>query len=242
MQVSKKLIAQRVFAEFLCSCIFGFAVYSAILNTKSEEVSVSGTTVGLTVGFSGIALIYTFADHSVAHFNPAITISTILTGKIEIAMGICYVCAQLIGFLVASLLVVVCFPYGYSETLELITPAKVTEDLSTTSLFFTEFILSFILVFVAFEVGINAVREPGVTLFIGEPQKDRSILAPLTIGLTLGFLGFLASTTSGGAFNPGIVFGPAILGSNYSDFWVYIVSELSGGLLGALVQVFLLFK
>lgn len=242
MNVSKKLIAQRIFAEFLCSTIFGFAVYSAILNTKAEDVGSSGTTVGLTVGFSGIALIYTFCDHTVAHFNPAITIATIITGKLEIAMGICYVCSQLLGFMVASLLTVLCFPYGYSKTLEYITPAKVVNDLSNVSLFFTEFILSFILVFVAFEVGINAVREPGVTLFIGEPQKDRSILAPLTIGLTLGFLGFLASTTSGGAFNPGIVFGPAILGNNYNNFWIYITSEIAGGIVGALVQVFLLFK
>lgn len=242
MQVSKKLITQKLFAEFLCSAIFGFAVYAAILNTKSDEATISSTTVGLTVAFSAVALIYTFCDHSVAHFNPAITIATVVAGKIEIALGLSYVCVQLLGFMLASLLAVLCFPYGYERTLKFITPAKVSESLSTTSLFFTEFILSFILVFVAFEVGINAVREPGVTLFIGEPQKDRSNFAPLTIGFTLGFLAFLASTTSGGAFNPGIVFGPAILGANFTDFWVYIVAEILGGILGAIVQVFLLFK
>ena len=242
MNTSTKLICQKLFAEMLCSCIFGFAVYSAILNTKASNSSISSTTVGLTVCFSSISLIYTFCDHSVAHFNPAITIAAICTGKLDILLGIGYVIAQLIGFILATLLTVVCFPYGYLKTMEFIASARISDDISTVNLFFTEFILSFILVFIAFEVGINAIREPGVTLFVGIIQIDRSKFAPLTIGITLGFLAFLASTTSGGAFNPGIVWGPAIMGGNFDDFVIYIISELSGGLLGAFIQVFLLFK
>merc|ERR1712126_35671 len=194
MNIKTKLICQKLFAEFLCSLIFGFAVYSAVLNTKAEESAAPSTAVGLTVAFSAIALIYTFCDHCAAHFNPAITIAAICTGKLEVFLGIGYVVVQLIGFFIASLLVVLCFPYGYNKTLDLITPLRVSDDITGLNLFWTEFILTFILVFVAFEVGINAVREPGVTLYVGQSQVDRSKFAPLTIGCTLGFLAFLAST------------------------------------------------
>ncbi|ORD93482.1 AQP [Enterospora canceri] len=220
----------------------GAVVYSAVLNTKASENPAPSTAVGLTVAFSSIALIYTFCDHCASHFNPAITIAALVTGKLDLALGIGYVIAQLLGFFIASLLAVLCFPYGYSKTLDLITPGAVSDEISDHNIFWAEFILSFILVFVAFEVGINAVREPGVTLFVGETQIDRSKFAPLTIGSTLGFLAFLASSTSGGAFNPGIVFGPSIAGGNFEYFWQFVVAELCGGLLGGLVQVFLLFK
>ncbi|KAL6120996.1 MIP plasma membrane transporter [Nucleospora cyclopteri] len=241
MDVEKKRILQKLFAEFLASFIFGFAVYSAILNTKSDSPT-SGTTVGLTVCFAGISLIYTFCDHTISHFNPALTFATIITGKLDPIMGTGYIIVQLIGFFLASILCVVCFPYDYMDTLKFITASKASDNISNINLFFEEFSLSFILAFVAFEVGVNAIREPGVTLFVNEPQVDRSKLAPLTIGFTLGFLAFLASTTSGGAFNPGLVFGPAIASGDFTYFWIFITSELTGALLGALVQVFILFK
>ena len=41
----------------------------------------------LTTGFCSVALIYSFADVSGAHFNPAVTFATIVTGKTSIAKG-----------------------------------------------------------------------------------------------------------------------------------------------------------
>ncbi|ELA41393.1 uncharacterized protein VICG_01634 [Vittaforma corneae ATCC 50505] len=242
MRINKAFL-QSLLAECVCTFIFGYAIYSTSLNVKGPEVTSSDVFVPLAVGFSGIVVIYTFLDHTICHFNPAITLSAILTFKLPIIAGLCYIIAQEIGFILAACVAKVNFSLGWKETMDLISPGRVNPDVSNTSLFFTEFTLTAILVFVAFENGINSRRNPEVSLYGDKPQVDRSIVVPLTIGLTLGFLAFLAGTTSGGAFNPGLIFAPNLLGNTWnSDAWEYYVGEFTGGLLGALIQVWLLFK
>lgn len=242
MRVNKVLL-QSLFAECVCSMIFGYAVYAAILNTKSLENASTDLYVPLAVCFSAIAIIYTFLDHTICHFNPAITLSAMLTMKLPVLTGLFYIIAQVIGFILAVCLVAVNFSFDWDETMTLISPAKVDASLSNTALFFTEFVLTAILVFVAFENGVNSKRNPEFSFYGDTPQVDRSIVVPLIIGLTLGFLALLAPTTSGGAFNPGLIFAPSLLGNTWnSDAWEFYVGEFTGGLFGALLQVWFLFK
>lgn len=242
MIINKALI-QSFIAEALCSLIFGYAIYASVLNTKNTDFDVSGLFVPLAVGFSGIVVIYTFLDHTICHFNPAITLAAILTLKIPIMAGICYIISQVIGFILAACIAKVNFSMDWVTTMRMISPGRANNDVSNTALFFTEFTLTAILVFSAFENGINSRRNPDVSLYGDKPQVDRSIIVPLTIGLTLGFLALLAPTTSGGAFNPGVIFAPNLLGDTWnSDAWEYYVGQFAGGLFGALVQVWILFK
>lgn len=241
MWVNRALI-QSFFAEFMISFLFGYAVYASSLNTKNPDFAVTDLAVPLAVAFSSIALIYTFIDHTICHFNPAITLSAMLTLKIPFFVGIGYIIAQGVGFIAAFGMVIATFSLGYHRTTNLIVPGPVDPDTTNTALFFTEFILTAILVFVAFEVGINSKRNPEHSFYGDEKQVDRSIVVPLVIGLTLGFLALLASTTSGGAFNPGIIFAPQVIGGSWGYAWQYYVAQFTGGLLGALIQVWLLFK
>lgn len=240
--VSYKALAQSFFAEFLISFIFGYSVFSAILNTKNIEYTATDVTVPLAVAFSAIAIIYTFIDHTVCHFNPAITFAAIVTLKLPLPLGIGYIISQVIGFMAAVGMVICNFSLGRNETLAAITPNKVDPLTSNTGMFFTEFTLTAILVFVAFANGINSKRNPKYSFYGEEEQIDRSIVVPITIGLTLGFLAILGSSTSGGAFNPGIVFATQVIGNSWSNAWEYYVGEFTGGLFGALIQVWLLFK
>lgn len=113
---------------------------------------------------------------------------------------------------------------------------------TNVNLFFSEFALTAILVYVAFQVSINARRDPAVSLYEDEPLPNRTIVAPLTIGLTLGFLSLIAVKTSGGSFNPGLIFAPMILINRWTYSWEYYVGQFTGGLFGALVQTWILFK
>jgi glycerol uptake facilitator-like aquaporin len=239
---STKAQIQSLFAEFLCTFIFGYAVYSAILNVKNGEYSVTDVYIPLAVGFSGIVCIYTFLDHTICHFNPAITLGAIITMKLPIVMGIFYIISQFLGFVIACCVVKVNFSQGWKETMKQLAPNRVDPDLSNTALFFTEFTLTAILVFVAFENGVNSKRNSDDSLYGDTPQPDRSIVAPLVIGLTLGFLAILGSTSSGGAFNPGLIFAPQLLGNVWSAGWEYYVGDFTGGIVGALIQVWVLFK
>ena len=157
-------------------------------------------------------------------------------------MGIAFIISQVVGFMAAVGMVLCNFSQGREETLKLITPNKVDQDISHTGLFFTEFTLTAILVFVAFAVGINSKRNPKYSFYGDEEQVDRSIVVPLSIGLILGFLSILVSKTSGGAFNPGIVFTTQVIGNNWDCAWEFYVREFTGGLFGILIQVWLLFK
>lgn len=238
-----KALLQSFFAEMICSMVFGYAIYAAILNTKHEDTPASDIYVPLAVGFSGIVVIYTFLDHTICHFNPAITFAAILTLKMPIIIGLVYIIAQACGFILAACMARVNFPHNWHGTMRLISPARVDNEVSNTNLFFTEFTLTAILVFSAFENGINSRRNPDVSFYGSKPQVDRSIIVPLTIGLTLGFLALLAPTTSGGAFNPGLIFAPNLLGNTWNrDAWEFYVGEFTGGLFGALLQVWFLFK
>lgn len=235
-------IIQSMFAELLCSFIFGFSVYCAILNTKYEAGPTELISIGITIAFSSVALIYTFMDHTVAHYNPAITLAAVLTRKLDPINGIGYIIAQIIGFILAAIMVTVCFPGDFTVIMGEIRVGKVADIVTSVNIFFSEFTLTAILVFVAFENGINNKRDPEVSLYGDEEIFDRSIVAPLVIGLTLGFLSLLAVTTSGSTFNPGFVFAPMILSNTWPLTWQYYVAQFTGGLFGALVQIWLLFK
>lgn len=237
----KKLI-QSLIAEMTCSLIFGYTVYSAIMNTKFTKSPIEAISVNLAVCFSSIALIYTFCDLSLSHFNPAITLAAVLTRRLDPLNGIAFIIAQLIGFILAGLLLVATFPGSYMEILDQVHVDSTTKAVTNVNLFFSEFTMTAILVFVAFSVSINARRDPNKSLYQDEELPNRTIVAPLTIGLTLGYLSFIGAKTSGSCFNPGIVFGPMMLTMDWSYSWQYYVSQFTGGLLGALIQVYILFK
>jgi len=238
---------QALLGEMVASFVFGFAVYSALLGASLSEQSAASVIVGLTVGFSGVGVIYSFCDVAAAHFNPAITLSAILTGKMEVFLGMGYILAQYVGFILAVCALLLCSPEGYSETLNMIraAPPEIAGDKMNT--FFAEFFLTAILVHVVFAVGVNPyipkVDSEGKLENPDEKEPvDRRITAPLCIGLTLGFLAFLGLSSSGGVFNPALIFAPMLMSNTWTDFWIYVIGQYSGGLMGALLQVFALYK
>jgi glycerol uptake facilitator-like aquaporin len=233
---------QSFFAEMTASFLFGYTIYAAILNTKFANEPNSPLVVNIAILASAIAIIYTFCDLTITHFNPAITLAAILTRKLDPFNGVGFIISQLIGFMLAAILTVVNFPGTFLQIMREIRATPGDTSVTNVNIFFAEFTLTAILVFVAFSTSINALRNPDYSLYGDEPLPNRTIVAPLTIGLTLGFLSFLAGKTSGGAFNPGLVFAPMMLSMRWHHCWEYFVGEFTGGLFGALLQVWILFK
>ena len=75
--------------EGLVTLLFMFIVCAFHVNTvRSNHVDEQGLIIGaMGTAFASIALIYSFADVSGAHFNAAVTFATVVTGKTSIGKG-----------------------------------------------------------------------------------------------------------------------------------------------------------
>ncbi|WUR03090.1 aquaporin [Vairimorpha necatrix] len=238
---------QANIGEMFASFIFGFAVFTSIIASTQTGQAAAPVIVALTVAFSGLAVIYSFCDICLAHFNPAITFAAICLGKLGILKGICFIIFQIIGFIIAGLCSVACLPGKYRNKLDIARPKRVSDDVDRGNIFATEIFLTAILVYVAFAVGVNPYSPPkdeqGDQLDPDEQLTEgRKTTAPLAIGFTLGFCALIGLGSSGGAFNPGIVLSPMILSGIWDNWYIYLLAQFAGGILGGSLQSLILYK
>ncbi|KAJ2997338.1 hypothetical protein HDV02_005610 [Globomyces sp. JEL0801] len=209
----------------------------------------------ISTAFASVALIYSFADVSGAHFNPAVTFATMITGKVSVKKGFGYIGVQLLASIFATLALMAVFP-GVGGNGPFSIPEYVVVDVDAqthlANAFFMELILTFILVYVIFATAFDTVDTKGVKVQADGVKDDHSGnnltiyttsgntkagFAPLAIGFTLGFLGLIGGTVSGGAFNPARAFGPTLLsGKGWKNHWIYWVGDLIGAGLAGFAQ------
>lgn len=240
--------------------LFLFIVCAVAINlNRTGHADSESLVVGaLATGFSAIALIYSFADVSGAHFNPAVTFATMVTRKTSVAKGFLYIAMQLLASLIAMALLSIVFPPGTSADANasivsqlVVSPAP---DANLFRAFIMEIILTFILVYVIFATAFDTVENNATVRLVDEKgqttdskhQKNLTIyttsgnskagFAPLSIGMTLGFLCFLGGSVSGGAFNPARVFGPGLCAWSWDSMWLYWIGDFTGAALAGLVH------
>jgi glycerol uptake facilitator-like aquaporin len=63
--------------------------------------------------------------------------------------------------------------------------------------------------------------------------------AGLAIGGVLGLQVMIIGPLTGGSVNPARWFGPALVGTQWDDFWLYILGPLGGGVLAAVLYWYL---
>jgi len=245
---------KAILGELLCTTLFIFINLANALNferAKGDAQIVNPVVGALCVGFSSVALIYSFADVSGANFNPAVTFATIVTRKTTPLKGLCYIAAQLTGATLACFLLWIIFPSVKGTNPISLIALTQPEDVSIGSMFLMEFILSYILIYVIFATAFDTIKpasskESGA----GRPGQRKKLtiyttsgntkagFAPIAIGFTLGFLAFLGGSISGGAFNPARAFGPALLSGIWDNQWLYWVADLLGAALAGSTQLF----
>ena len=175
-------------------------------------------TIALAHGLTIAVMVAALGAISGGHFNPAVTAGFVATGRMTPVRGAMYVGAQLVGALLASLLV------GWLFGLEVVrdgTPA-IAPNVRATGGMVVEVVTTFFLVLVVFGTAVDH-------------RAPKSVF-PFAIGLTVT-LGIMASgPITGGAMNPARVFGPALVGGAWANHWVYWVGPLLGGVLAAFLQ------
>src|SRR5206468_9139278 len=107
--------------------------------------------------------------------------------------------------------------------------ATLVHNISNGRAVLTEAVLTFFLVITIFAVAVD----------------DRGVfksVAGIPIGFVLGFDILVGGPLTGASMNPARSFGPALVGGTWTNFWVYVVGPVIGGLVAASVYMFLFLR
>ena len=177
----------------------------------------AGVIAPLAIGGVLMVMVYAGGHVSGAHFNPAVTLAIFIRGRCEVKQLVPYWVAQLLAGVAASLIAV--FLVGKSGTHMEINNVPVA--------FVAEFLFTFALAFVVLNSATS--KDTAGNSFYG-----------LAIGMTVMVGAFAVGAISGGAFNPAVALGLAVMKLvNFANIWIHIVAELAGALIAALAFKFL---
>jgi aquaporin Z len=166
----------------------------------------------LVIGGSLMVMVYMGGHLSGAHYNPAISVACAMRKKLPWSEVPPYIAAQLAGAVAAALTVHAIV--GQTFTLM---PA---EGIGATKAVAVEALYTFALALVVLNVA--TIQKTKGNSFYG-----------LAIGFTIVVAAFAGGPLSGGAFNPGVGFGPILVHSiladgTLGDLWIYVVGPLIG--------------
>jgi aquaporin Z len=176
-----------------------------------------GVIPPLAIGAVLMVMVYAAGHVSGGHLNPAVTLAVWVRGRCETKDVLPYWGAQVLAGILAALVAV--FLVGKSGT-----PMEIK---SLPAAFVAEFLFTFALAFVV----LNSATAKGTAgnSFYG-----------LAIGMTVMAGAFAVGSIGGGAFNPAVAVGAAVMKLvNFSQIWVHLVADLAGGLVAGLVFKFL---
>jgi aquaporin Z len=226
-----KTIGEQAVAEFLGTL--------ALVFIGAGSVVIAAANAGGYLGLIGVALAHglvlaTFVSNlghvSGAHFNPAVTMAVWVGGKIESQRAVVYVVAQLAGAAVGAGLLRWVMPEQVWRSGSL-GATLVGHEFGVTNAkaVLLEAILTFFLVITVYAVAVD-------------DRGTFKSLAGLPIGLVLVFDILVGGQLTGASMNPARSFGPALLAGEWTDFWVYVVGPLAGGIIAAALYVFVFLR
>ena len=173
----------------------------------------AGDLAPLAIGASLMVMIFAGGHISGGHYNPAVTLGVWMRGKCDTKDIVPYWVAQLVGALLAA--VIVKFFKGGAA----ITPGNPP----VLAALLAEFLFTFALVYVV----LNTATAKGT---------EGNSFYGLAIGMTVMTGAFAVGNISGGAFNPAVALGISIMGlSAWTNIWIFWVSELIAGAAAAAV-------
>jgi MIP family channel proteins len=202
-------------AEFIGTFALIFFGAGSIILTQGSDVVAIAFAHGLTIGI----MVTLMAHVSGGVFNPAIQVALWLTGKMPTGRSIIYVLAQLLGAVAAAFMLKWIWPASAFDAQGINggTPA-VADGLALGKGVIIEALTTFFLVWAVFA---SAVDDRGAF---------RSV-AGFAIGLTITIDILATGSLTGAAMNPARWFGPALATNDWTNWWVWVVGPVAGGII-----------
>ena len=220
-------LQQKLTAEVLGTLVLvllgcGSAVYAA----QAQNFPSTVTTVGLTFGLAYLVMAYAFGRISGAHFNPAVSVGAALGGRISWRDAGLYVVAQLAGAVLGALALFVLMQGWPDFDAEGHMGQNSFGDVGSHYAWWAAFLLELVLTIVFVTV----------ILAVTDERNEHPALAPLTIGLTLAAVHFVAIPATGTSVNPARSIGPALFAGAdaITQLWLFILAPLIGGAIAGL--------
>jgi len=210
---------KALLAEFVGTFALIFFGAGSVILALNGQLDLVG--VALAHGLVIAIMVSQMAHLSGGVFNPAIQVSLWVTGKMSGSRSAAYVAAQLAGAVVAAFLLRYLVPKQAFQAAFGGTP-MLGQGIAVGKGILMEATGTFFLVWAVF-----------ATLIDDRGPFDKT--AGFTVGLTIAF-GILAlGPYTGAALNPALWFGPALAADQWSDWYVWIVGPVAGGVLAGVL-------
>ncbi len=224
MSLTKRAVAELIGTFWLVLGGCGSAVLAAAI----PGLGLGYLGVSLAFGLTVVTMAYAIGHISGCHLNPAVSIGLVAGGRFKAAELPHYLIAQVIGAVLAALLIQTIAsglegyagglasngfaehsPHGYSMTAALIT------EITMTAMFL--FII----------MGSTDARAPAG-------------LAPLAIGFTLALIHMISIPVTNTSVNPARSTGPALIegGVALDQLWLFWLAPIIGAVIGAMLYRF----
>lgn len=209
-------------AEFIGTMLFVLVGAGSIVANVSGPAGALGVALAHGVGLA--VLVTIMMPISGGHLNPAVSVALWIGDQIDLKTLGKYVAAQLLGAIVAALLIKVTFPASLARLSSLGTP-QMSGAMGMFSGIALEALFTFFLVSAVFGTAVS-------------PQAQR--VGGFAIGLTVLTVALGGGNLTGAVMNPARAFGPALVSLSWLSQGVYWIGPLIGAAIAAVVWKYLL--
>jgi aquaporin TIP len=209
---------RRGAAEFIGTFTLIFAGAGAVLAAGPTGES-SIVAIALAHGLAIAVMVSAVGHISGGHFNPAITLGFLVTGRLAPLIAVVYWVMQFAGAIGAAALLRWIFP---DDTEGNLGSPVLNPGIQPEAGLLIEAILTFFLVWVVFATA-------------ADPRGTFKSIAGLAIGLTITMDVLMGGNLTGAAMNPARALGPELISNTWDDFWIWYVGPFAGAVIAAVV-------
>ncbi len=195
--------------ELVGTFLFVFSIAPAVAH--------AGALAPLVIGAALMCVVYMGGHISGGHYNPAVTLAVYLRGSIGGTDGLMYVAFQIAGAMLAALVA--------GPITSQVFVAAPGAGVDVLSALVVELVFTFALCLVVLNVATD-------------DKVSGNSFYGLAIGFTIVVAAFAGGGVSGGAFNPAVGLGPALVAIGRAEIahvWLYAVGPIAGAGLAAAV-------